>query len=82
MSGFCVVIQTGPGDDRYCDTFQSAERLAAALTRERDTGRGTTWCSIHGPVTSKTVGAAIAHVRLDALGRIWTDLTPDGARLI
>ena len=80
-SGYCVATQSGLGKNCYCDTFEAAERLAAVLIHERDTGRGTTWCTIHGPLTSEAACAVIAYVRLDALGRIWTDRASDGTQL-
>lgn len=82
QAGYCVVIQSGPCEDVYCVGFDRARQTAERIIRERDAGRGTTWCSIVGPLTKYPASESVAHVRMDAFGRVWTDVMPEGAVLL
>jgi hypothetical protein len=76
-AGYCVVVESGEYETIHCPTPDDAQKAAERIIRERSTARGTTWCSIKGPSHS-----FIATVRMDAFGRVWTDVMPEGAVLL
>jgi hypothetical protein len=77
---YYVVIRGAGAPERVeCPTADDARKTAERIVRDRATPRGTVSCSIQdGPLSQDLIAA----VRMDAYGRVWTDVMPDGTPLL
>lgn len=75
--GWASRKEGGYRNSRYYDSFEDAERWARRLVKNGHATRA--FIETAGPRQRRVV---LAHIVRDALDRVWTDLTEEGARIV